>query len=212
MKCILMKEAFVYCWTDKLTNRLYVGSHKGTRDDGYICSSKWMLEEYNKRPEDFSRQIIADGDEPDIRRLEARILQSANAAYDDGYYNKHMNDGFYFAGWTTETLTETHRKNMSIAATKRLRTPEHMQKLHEGRRNSKNSPEHIDAIIKHNTGRKMSDEAKQKMSLAKKGKKLSEAHREKLRGRDYSFMQTEEYKLKVRESWAKRKGELVNAD
>ena len=170
------------------------------------------MEEYNKRPEDFSREIIADGDEPDIRRLEARILQSANAAHDDGYYNKHMNDGFYFAGWTSGTLTETHRKNMSIAASKRVRTPEHIEKLHNGRRNSKNSPEHIDAIVKYNTGRKMSDEAKQKMSLAKKGKKLSEEHKAKLGKQDYSFMQTEEYKEKVRLGWAKRKGELVNAD
>lgn len=30
-------EAFVYVWTDKITNKLYVGVHKGTLDDGYIC-------------------------------------------------------------------------------------------------------------------------------------------------------------------------------
>ena len=85
-------------------------------------------------------------------------------------------------------------------------------KLHNGRINSKNSPEHNAAIVKYNTGRKMSDEAKQKMSLAKKGKKLSEEHKAKLGKQDYSFMQTDEYKEKVRLGWAKRKGELVNAD
>jgi len=206
-----MNKAFVYCWTDKLTNKIYIGSHKGTPDDGYICSSKWMMEEYNKRPEDFSRKIIAEGDEADIRRLEARILQSANAAYDEGYYNKHMNDGFYFSGWKAENITESHRKNMSIAASKRIRTKDHIEKLHNGRKNSKNSPEHNAAILKYNTGRKMSDEAKQKMSLAKKGRKLSEEHKEKLRKRDYSYMKTEEFKQKVRLGRA-RKGELVNAD
>jgi hypothetical protein len=70
-------EAFVYCWTDKATNKLYVGSHKGLTNDGYICSSKYMLEEYKNRPDDFSRQIIAEGNLKDIRKLETKILQSA---------------------------------------------------------------------------------------------------------------------------------------
>lgn len=55
-----MIEAFVYCWTDKATNKLYIGSQKGSTDDGYICSSKYMLKEFYERPDDFSRQIIAD--------------------------------------------------------------------------------------------------------------------------------------------------------
>ena len=46
-----MYEAFVYCWTDNLTNILYVGSHKGTEDDGYVCSSKYMMKEYKSRPD-----------------------------------------------------------------------------------------------------------------------------------------------------------------
>ena len=54
-------NSFVYCWTDKKTNMLYVGSHKGSIDDGYICSSKPMMKEYKKRPQDFSRQIVAEG-------------------------------------------------------------------------------------------------------------------------------------------------------
>ena len=38
-----MKEAFVYCWTDHKTNKLYVGVHKGSINDGYICSSKYTI-------------------------------------------------------------------------------------------------------------------------------------------------------------------------
>lgn len=52
-----MKEAFLYCWTDLVNHKLYVGVHKGIQNDGYICSSKKMLEEYNKRQEDFKRKI-----------------------------------------------------------------------------------------------------------------------------------------------------------
>jgi hypothetical protein len=36
----------------------YIGSHKGSVDDYYICSSKRMLRAYNKRPKDFKRRIL----------------------------------------------------------------------------------------------------------------------------------------------------------
>jgi hypothetical protein len=54
-------EAFIYRWTDHKKNMFYVGSHKGPKDDGYVCSSKLMLEQYKERPKDFSRHIIAEG-------------------------------------------------------------------------------------------------------------------------------------------------------
>jgi hypothetical protein len=88
-------EAFVYCWTDHKYNKLYVGSHKGSTDDGYVCSSKTMLEEYKSRPSDFTRQIIAHGKSSDIRILEYKILVSLNAAFDESFYNKHNGFGSY---------------------------------------------------------------------------------------------------------------------
>jgi NUMOD3 motif-containing protein len=49
---------FVYIWFDKKHRRFYLGSHFGTEDDGYVCSSKWMKQAYNIRPDDFRRRII----------------------------------------------------------------------------------------------------------------------------------------------------------
>lgn len=163
-------EAFVYCWTDHKTNMLYVGSHKGTEDDGYVCSSKYMMEEYTKRPEDFTRQIVARGNVDDIRKLETKILQSVNAKKDKMFYNKHQNDGLFYNGWTGKTFTEEHRKKLSIAASKRIRTKEHIEKLHEGRRKSKNSEEHIRKIKENNTGKKHTEESRKKMSQSLKGR------------------------------------------
>ena len=88
-------EAFVYCWTDTLTGKLYVGSHKGSDKDGYVCSSKYMMEEYRNRQSDFNRTIIAHGDYKDILALETSILQSADAAGSKEFYNKHNNNGNY---------------------------------------------------------------------------------------------------------------------
>lgn len=99
-----MTEAFVYCWTDFGTNKLYVGVHKGTPDDGYVCSGKLMLEEYRKRPENFSREIVAQGTYVDMYALETAILKSAKADKNPGFYNQHTNSGkFYLKGHTKET-------------------------------------------------------------------------------------------------------------
>lgn len=52
------KYGFIYIWRDKKHNRYYIGSHWGTIDDGYICSSTWMRNSYKRRPQDFKRRII----------------------------------------------------------------------------------------------------------------------------------------------------------
>ena len=53
-----MKYGFVYLWRDNKHNRYYIGSHWGTIDDGYICSSNWMRDAYKRRPQDFKRKIL----------------------------------------------------------------------------------------------------------------------------------------------------------
>lgn len=54
-----MKYGFVYIWYDRKHKRYYVGAHWGTENDGYICSSPWMKQAFNKRPADFTRRILA---------------------------------------------------------------------------------------------------------------------------------------------------------
>jgi hypothetical protein len=106
-------EAFVYCWTDFGTNKLYVGVHKGTPEDGYICSSKMMLQEYKKRPYDFFREIIGRGTYKDCYALETAILKSSRADKDPGFYNMHLNGGeFYCKGHTEETKTKQSTAKM----------------------------------------------------------------------------------------------------
>ena len=86
-----MADAFVYCWTDIKESKLYVGWHKGTPDDGYVCSSKVLQEQYIKRPNDFTRTIIATGTVSDMVSLESAILKADGAATNHNYYNMHNN-------------------------------------------------------------------------------------------------------------------------
>jgi hypothetical protein len=114
-----MQEAFTYCWTDKKTQKLYVGVHLGSETDGYICSCKLMLDEYFKRPEDFSRQVIARGFYADMIKFETSILKTVDAAKSNFFYNGHNGDGkFYNKGHSEET-----KKKLKIARNKRTDKP-----------------------------------------------------------------------------------------
>lgn len=142
-----MAEAFVYCWTDHKTNKLYIGSHKGDPDDGYICSSKYMMEQYENRPSDFTRQIIATGTLSDVRSLESAILKAENAARNPLYYNQHNADEkFYNAGYR---LSKEHREKLSD--------------MFAGREVSETWKKNISNGLK---GHKVSEETRQKISVS----------------------------------------------
>lgn len=117
-------EAFVYCWTDHKTNMLYVGYHKHKNinkpfQDGYICDgcyekdigkhkkhSNRIWDEYQIRPQDFTRQIIAEGFAEDCRKLESNILSVVDAKNSSDYYNQHNGDG----NFTCKGHTEEYKK------------------------------------------------------------------------------------------------------
>ena len=112
-------DSFLYVWTDKATNKLYIGTRKGTVNDGYVCSGKQMLEQYKKRPTDFIRQIVATGTYKDMISLECAMLRSVDAKHNQDYYNQHNGDGnFYNKGHTQET-----REKLKIARNKRTDKP-----------------------------------------------------------------------------------------
>ena len=54
----MKKYGFVYIWYDRKRKMYYIGCHWGTTNDGYICSSKRMRDNYRNRPQDFKRRIL----------------------------------------------------------------------------------------------------------------------------------------------------------
>ena len=93
-----MNEAFVYCWTDWGKDKLYVGVHCGSPDDGYVCSSVNMKEERFARRNDFSRTIVASGTREDMYKFERTILKAVDAKNNPHYYNKTNGAGAGVAG------------------------------------------------------------------------------------------------------------------
>lgn len=111
-------EAFVYSWSDHKTAKIYVGVHKGSQTDGYICSSKPMMAEYRERPTDFTRQIIATGTLNDCAVLEVAIikqlLKDKAACYNRAAGKMIINDVHPMLG---KTHSEQSRKKLSVAHT-----------------------------------------------------------------------------------------------
>lgn len=73
-----MAFGFVYIWTCD-DNRYYIGSHQGTIDDGYISSSRILNNEDLTR---WTREIVAQGEISDMRKLEEELLSELNAVND----------------------------------------------------------------------------------------------------------------------------------
>ena len=157
-------EAFVYCWTDHKTKKLYVGYHKGKPTHKYICSSKTFLSEYHTRPQDFTRQIIAYGTVEEMLKFETKILQSINARNDPLFYNLHNGDGnFKFKGHTEESKQNLRRK--AIGRKHSQKSIEMMKTTKKGMYAGQKNPMF---------GKSHSDETKEKISRSRKNKYAGE--------------------------------------
>lgn len=66
---------FVYIWRHSPSYKFYVGSHKGTTTDGYITSSDIINESIKRDRDDWVREIIAQGNEQEMRDLETELLK-----------------------------------------------------------------------------------------------------------------------------------------
>lgn len=158
------KYGFVYIWYDRKHKRYYVGSHWGREDDGYVCSSSWMMQAYRIRPNDFRRKIIARiyTTRTDLLAEENRWLQMIKQSEMASFYSKtderrkhvryyNMNNGTWDY-WHTD---DQKRKEVS-------------KKISAAKKGKKTGPR--DPAV----GRAI--------SAAKKGKPLTDAHKEALRG------------------------------
>jgi hypothetical protein len=165
------KSGFVYIWYDRKHKRYYVGCHWGFENDGYICSSNWMRDAYNKRKSDFKRRIIK-------RNLKStKIMYEKEQRYLDmikpeekkiRYYNLRL---FSNTPWHTDAeKVKSIGEKISIAK--------------KGKSTGPCSPEkakNISEAKKKNFANRggMTEEHKKAMSEAKKGTKRSEEAKRK---------------------------------
>ena len=155
-------EAFVYSWSDHTTAKIYVGVHKGSQTDGYVCSSKRMLAEYKQRHDDFTRQIIATGTLNDCAVLEVAIikqlLKDKNTCYNRAAGKMIINDVHPMLG---KKQSDNVKEAVRQANTGRLAWNKGM----------KMSEEYCEQNRQSKIGIKHSAETKKKMSYSRRGEK-----------------------------------------
>jgi hypothetical protein len=128
------------------------------------------MEEYTKRPTDFTREILEYGPHSYCQVKETELLKEVDAARNTCYYNQQNGDGnFYYIG----PLSEETKKKMSAVKLGKKRPPR--------------SKEWSDKIGLANTGKIRTDKFKQQMSdrlsgrvSNRKGCKITAEHKEKL--------------------------------
>jgi hypothetical protein len=180
------KFGFVYIWFDRKHHRFYIGSHWGTLDDGYICSSRWMRKAYRRRKGDFNRRIIAKvfSSRADLLIEEQRWLDMIqDHELRVKYYNLQKHAGYR---WHTD---ETRHLSMIEKIKASLNTPEVKEKKSRAAKAAWN------------------DERRQYQSDLFKGREVSQEHRDKisktLTGRPCPHNErpwTEEYRAQYYES------------
>lgn len=132
-----MKSGFIYIWFDRKHKRYYIGSHWGSEDDGYICSSRWMRNSYKRRPSDFKRRILARVDDRgDLLAEEYKWLSLINdVEVGSKYYNLTKHHNGHWATDEEKRLSVGQKISKSSRGVSRnkgsKRTEEQKQKLRE---------------------------------------------------------------------------------
>ena len=176
------KYGFVYIWYDRKHKRFYIGSHWGTEEDGYICSSSWMTRAYNRRPEDFKRRILGRTNErKQLNEAEHRWLQMINEEeLGTRYYNLKNHR---FGHWSLDDNSVCVIEKMANSLRKRAAamTEEERKLEYGGKWRGKPSPfkgkthtEETKKLIREKRKLQIcSTETKAKMSETRKGRPWS---------------------------------------
>jgi len=80
------EPGFVYVWVNNINGKRYIGSHKGTPDDGYVGSGKHFNRAVKKYGiENFTRRIVYRG--AGYAAMETLIIKAHGALNDADFYN-----------------------------------------------------------------------------------------------------------------------------
>ena len=86
----MISDSFVYRWRNQQTRMWYIGYHKGTTDDGYICSSPTVRPLIQQNPEQWRRRILRSGSRSEMVQLEHRLLKKLQAQQNPRSYNQSL--------------------------------------------------------------------------------------------------------------------------
>jgi hypothetical protein len=181
------KYGFIYIWFDIFRKMYYVGSHWGTVDDGYICSSNRMRDAYRRRPENFKRKIVAKvyTNRSDLLEEEYRWLSLIpKEQLGKKYYNlsQHKN-----GHWSAENYEVDIKKRISQKTKEAMNRPEVREKYLAGlakRDNGASRPEVRAKMSASNKGKNTGKDNSKSLAMAhaaNRGRNISQEHKNKIK-------------------------------
>jgi len=216
-------EAFVYCLTNLDNNKKYIGYHKGSVDDGYICSSRSEVFWKDWEECQWSRQIIAKGTVEECVNFEKLLLHSVDI-YSDEWYNNNRSGSIVYTEEVRRKMSESckgrkiseeHKKKISAANKGRKWTDEQRQRMSDAMKGREYKDEWKKKLSASLTGKPLSEEHKKKLALAKlgntnkKGKKVSDDGRKRMSESKLGIKHSESTKLKMSEANKGKKQPIV---
>jgi hypothetical protein len=196
---MMEKYGFVYIWHDTKTKRFYIGAHWGTENDGYICSSTWMMRAYNKRPNDFKRRILerVDSSIEDTFLAEDRwLLKIKQEKLKKRYYNiQNKGQNYWFTLGEKKSLSVKQK----ISKTK-TGVPVHSDAYKNRRRQMALGNPGGFGGIPGMLGKKHKEETKRKISDKNRGKTQPKEAIEKTRLANLGRKRSDHEKKKISES------------
>jgi len=154
-------NSFVYRWTNTTLGKIYIGWHKGSEDDGYICSSvsEQFWEDYKNPSYKWKREILFRGTMPECQLFESQLLDSIDITSDD-IYNNRNNIMF--------NLNDEVRSKLKLSAIRRGENPDYRKAQAERTRIQwVNNPERRRLQSEKAKQQIMTDEIKEKIRLAR---------------------------------------------
>jgi hypothetical protein len=135
------KYGFIYLWFDRKHKRFYLGRHWGSIDDGYICSSRNMRDNYRYRPTDFKRKVISRvNDKEQLVKEEQRWFDMIKKEeLGVRYYNRTLRSDA--PSMNGRKHSESTKEKMRLAALGKPKSEAHREKLRQSNLGKKYSPE-----------------------------------------------------------------------
>ena len=131
-----------------------------------------MKPEYLQRPQDFTRQILAEGTYLDMVKFESTILKSANSARDPHFYNLNNGDGKFHHSVKGRIKSPEEREKIRRSSIGRKASPETRAKMSRAQKGRKAWNLGMKGIVRKspkvppwNKGKKHSPETREKLSM-----------------------------------------------
>ena len=200
----------IYKTTNKINGKIYIGQDSSNNPE-YLGSGKIIksaIKKYGKN--NFTKEIIVTcSNKEELDLLEIHWISELNSTDPNIGYNISNGGNSPMKG---KKHSQVSKDKISLIWKGKKRSIENIKNLSEAKKGCTHTDESKKKISEANKGRipwnkglKTEDVIKLKISEAKKGKKLTKEHSEKIANSNRGKKRSDEFKLKIKESWDKRR-------